>query len=553
MNSTTSTVVHVLVGAMAAAVAFWKLKPLDQASVDAPATPFGSAPQVEEDQVRKLLRKAGKADSPTAVQAKFFALVIASPAEVRKRIVERYRLDERTVRQTVTIEVQVPSQFRASEKDAGEDFFYFPLFAPQKGKLLDNWQIYDGAGEELPSLNYREYLLIAVRVLRLLLVSACGGAQNTPSGLTPEAERVEHEVVRTLLRRHTKNEPLDPSSVLTAANSIRRLTAPRNGNAEKAGQARELAAKLVEKIGGRYLVVAVLSPDRDGRFIAKYEQTLIPDLELAHERKWISSLVGSKSVALGARPMNLTVGIENASTCDTYHLIVEGSEGSYLGRQEVVEIEETLKTTARDAPGRPHARFRQRLGQPYGHFYVRYFPEPAGTERPQVRFQYFEVPPGSLLRAAVTAVASFFLVWVIGVATKNLGRPGFDEPTDAPAVLLAFPALAATWLGFERRGSRLVEGTFLARMGLLTTAFVSIAAAAVFMLHRVAPNDFTWHQLPKDFTFLWLSDVTWVALVAVALANAVVVCYRYVVETWRYCHLSSRPQEQNNISRSWTS
>ena len=548
------TVFRVLLAIIIVLVALLVLRPLDQKRVRESHRHF-EVHAVEPDQGRELLELAGKSKVIDARQALIFALSITAPAELRKRVVDNYRLDERTIRQRVTLEGQIPGRYH---QNGEPKVVYLPALVPPKGKLLDDWRITDAGGTELPGLTYRESLLVISSVLRILLVSACRGQSDIRNGVTEAAIEAEKDAIQVLIARDTGNaDLLSPGHIENVVQKIQNLPGLDDETsdnpsalAKSVRKSRIMAATFARKLSRNYVIIAPVKPNGDHRFIFSYEQTLIPDLEVnLTRRKWMEALIGSPTVALGARPIDITIGINNASTCQSYHLFVDGSEGVWLGEQEPIDMTKTLNSPARGAPTLPNPRFRGRLGQSYGHFYVRYFPEPHDAERPRIRFQYFEVPPGSLLRAGVAAIASFLLVWVIGAVTTM--RPDAASPgSDAPAILLAFPAIAAAWIGFERKDRRLLDGTLAARACLMITAVVSIAAAALFMAHSVlAPHNFTWWRLPRDSSILWVKDTLWVVLVIIALANAVIVSYKYIVNTWEYWHLASRVQMNNEATR----
>jgi hypothetical protein len=308
----------------------------------------------------------------------------------------------------------------------------------------------------------------------------------------------------------------------------------------KKTNAKQWAIGFVRMLSSHYAIVAPVEFDSHGRGFIKYEQNIIPDLTL--------SKFDRLKVVLGARPIDLSLSLRAASTCQSFHLRVNGGDGIYVGEQQLVDASLTLSQMGVGATVPPHYRFRRRLGQAYAHFYCRVFPEPAKVrlaggvderaEEPQVRLKYFETPPGSLLRAAVSAVACLFLVWLVGVVSSRNPDPG----TDAPAFLLSLPALVAAWLGFDSPGRRLLEGTMAARSSLLVTVMTSIVASGVFMGHKAldAEAGYRWFKLPTSI--FWISDVSWLIINLVALLNVVLVIYLYVKRTAYYTYLISRPQ-----------
>jgi len=209
-------------------------------------------------------------------------------------------------------------------------------------------------------------------------------------------------------------------------------------------------------------------------------------------------------------------------------------EGMYLREQKPIDYQETVKVFARNAPSQAHLHLRPRLGQHFGHFYARYFPEFAKGETPRVRFRFREVPPGSLIRAAVTAISSFALIWVVAYVSA------FRDPnTDAPVLLLAFPAIAATWLGFESSSRNLLEGRLAARISLIVTVMTSLAASALFVIDKATPDaELVW---AGGVSFLWIEEVKWSILLAVSFANAIYLAYLYWLSTYEFYYFLTRP------------
>lgn len=494
----------------------------------------------------------------TATQAKIFAQAVTQPNSVRQRIIDTYTPGRRAIEQRVSIGVRLPRELIQGLDDdtAIEDIpIYFPVIMPLKGKLQDGFDLYGADGDAGSVLGYREYLQLAASVLRLLLLSMVK-ANGQPT-LTPAQRAVEKQALGQIMRRgrsydKTPDVPAHFTSIgftpTTAASlKIAQLLGNGQNKPEEALDACRLAISFVDKLTNHYCIVGSLSADRDGRMLVKYEQTIVPQLKLADDEatRW-NRIGGWLRVALGARPVDLTISINNASTCRSYHLRVLAGDELYLGAQEAVDFDANMDVQVKGAPTTAYVRFRERLGQGYSHFYTRFFPEPADRTNPRIRFVFFEVPPGSLIRSVVTAVAAFALIWVVaGINSRN---PSPD--TDAPAFLLAFPAIAATWLGFESPSRRLLEGTLKSRLCLLITAATSLSAAALFLTHKsILPNSDSWVQLPWGISFLWVSDLSWVVLLFVALANAVAICYKYVVETWQFAFFATRAQDLSEVTQ----
>lgn len=487
---------------------------------------------VPTDRAIELQRIAGRRRTITLFQAKVFALAVIEPAQIRQRVVEAYTQERRCIKQTVTVEVQIPYRLRPPNGKNGEQgennkvndestMLLLPALVPPKGELHDDLQIYDMAGVAINSYSYREQLVLLASVLRLLLVSACG-ADRLPQDVA-DLELLALEAM--MQRRLNPVGPVDTST----ADKIAELAVPNK-------QVLKIAAELVRKLIANYAIVITTPIGPDRRMQYRHEQILIPELKLTKEgsrRRW--SVSSAVRLCLGARPVDLNIDIKNASSCQSYHLHVHGPDGLYLARQEAIGIDGLLQRRAANAPTKPHCRFRRRLGQAHAHFYCRYMPTLRPHERPSLRFKYFEVPPGSTLRALVTAAASAAIILLVGFVNSRFPDPG----TDAPAFLLAFPALAATWLGFGSPTQRLLEGTMSARICLLATAVLSVTSAGLYMAHKTAP-EYNWGKLPDHLILLGVTDPGWAAVGALSVINAAFISFRCFTLTWEYTTLMAR-------------
>ena len=330
-----------------------------------------------------------------------------------------------------------------------------------------------------------------------------------------------------------------------------------------------MAAQLTEVLYSHYAIVAAVTVPASGRFSFKYECTVIPELDLAplfnrlletksHAKgklwlftvKKMRAFITRLHIFLSCRPADVKISLDNAWTCQSYHVIVRGSDGMYLTHQEFSSPhEDYLQRTARSAPSLPHIRFRRRLGQPYAHFYARFLPPPRrasfkdgnfrpAEKAPKLILTFQEIPPGSICPAALAAIAAAVLIWVIGYGLSHAGEQGVN--TDVPLLLLAFPGVAASWLGFDG-GTRLFEGTLVARLSLACTAIVSLFAAGLYAL-RILPASVpvTLHARSTTLGLLGITLWPWAALTVVALFNACYLSYRWIIASWRFRHFADR-------------
>jgi hypothetical protein len=207
-----------------------------------------------------------------------------------------------------------------------------------------------------------------------------------------------------------------------------------------------------------------------------------------------------------------------------------------LARQRLIASDDYLNKKAEDAPTPVHYRFRRRLGQSYAHFYGRFFPIPLKDERrPKIQLDFHEVPPGSDFRATIAGAAAFALIWVVGFVLSRNSDPG----TDAPALLLVFPGIAASWLGFDTITHRLFEGTLAARLSLALTTLLSLGASGAFILSQSGLSLFD-GSVPDEVSMLGVYRWPWAILTVVAFANTVYMACRWLRHSWQFKHLAER-------------
>ncbi|GAA3062697.1 hypothetical protein LV79_004082 [Actinokineospora globicatena] len=498
------------------------------------AAPFTVKPdaftrhEVPPIRARQLQHRAGSANNIISdVEAQTFALAILDPGALQQRVVDEYTPDRRCLTQSVSVELQLPAEM----VDGAERRYLVPAFLQDKGVMLDDLRITLAEGTPLYSHSYREQLVIVACVLRKLLIAAYRRDECAKTHLPKAARDAEEKALHVIaMRRRARGTPIDVSAV----DDLLALSAP---NQDALKNAHQFAALM----GQRYAVVISLPFDKTGRVQYRYSRIVIPNFRMTgpnRRRGW--SVLGLLRLALGARPVSITVDISNATSCQSYHLHLHGPEGLYLARQ-VPSIPPRLRTaTAEAAPTPAYLRFRSRHGQSHAHFYARYMPPlQHGDQSPRIRFDYLEVPPGSVFRAFVTALACSVIVFVVAHISSFAQNPD----SDAPAYLLAFPALAATWLGFSSPTQRIFEGTLSARLCLLITVVVSIAASVSYMLHQAKNDPNAWSTLPDGLSFLGIHERLWAVIFAASLINVMVIGGRCVVDIWQFGVLTTKQTE----------
>lgn len=522
-----------------------------------------------------LQNRVGRTRAVTPRDAQIFALAITSPVSLRPRIKEIYEPSRRTIKQDVTVAIQLPRALFKSAKISADGIdpvnenlevaetllVPFPVVVPIKGELADELEVYGVDEDHLTTYSYSEYLDLVAGVLRMLLLKSCRLGQN--QSLDPAITKAELGALRCIMRRGLQSAEEVKKTVGCLLN-LKTLDIPDDEGhvCRPDEQMINLVAELVRQLANRYAVVALITCNSEYRSLIHYTRTIVPGLKLSnfgrHSWSWAKERL---SIVLGARPVSVLIPLTMAATCQSYHLVARCPEGLYLriqrfhGLDEYLDADEERRKDLQHknlpVPLPPYYHARSRLGQPYAHFYSRYFAEPPDSVRvngetrfqpqrefPSAEFIFEEVPPGSLFRSTLAASSAFALIWIVGYIVSR----GLDPGTDAPAVLLAFPAILAGWLGVDALPRQLLEGTLVARLSLVCTAIFALAGSGLFMIYRArvpvlhGPIPFLNH-----ISIMGIGQGSWGVLVTLSFINSVYATYRWLRHTWEYKALCARP------------
>lgn len=600
-----------LAGVLAAVCAYLYMRTSESVrTLDSPQEPQGTIGLIPltDWQLQRLKINASSAIFMGFAEAQIFALATTYPAALRQRVSERYVPLRRTVRHTVSMAINIPAdkfeftsalsprdvesdirQASAANRPDGQIFsFPIPAVLFPKGELNDELIIYGNGDEVLPAYSYSEYLQLAARVLHVLLTNAFYISTNdsesnrrasvVPGELEPSLQAAEDAALRCIMHRGRINEDEVISAVKGISSLQQRIPLPADLSEdllEERWQARilvQLAAKFVEKLSYDYAIVVPAECRSNGRINLRYERLIIPTVKLSEQSP------GSRNASiiwfvrwskdrlrflLGTRPVELTVPLENATTCQSFHMTVVCPEGLYLREQLVPRVNEYLRHNARPTNVPPYCRLRRRLGQPYAHFYSRFFPEPKKPEHrqsanpetageahgdlpsqlPFLKVRFYEVPPASMFRAALVSIGTTLPIWLVGLIVSHV--PNEAPRTDAPVLIFALPTVIGAWMIINAPGRQLFEGTLGARLSLIYSALCAIAATGLFLIYD-AQLGMLHGVFDYKFSVLGVDQISWGTLVTLSALNTFYACYFSLLRTWEFTHLSARSISGNS-------
>lgn len=300
---------------------------------------------------------------------------------------------------------------------------------------------------------------------------------------------------------------------------LRAPSAYPNGTVLSADEARQRDDAMARLIGfcdffaDHYLIAVEVPVPLGNRLVIRYSRSVPMYGQTA-------TFADRLRVRLGLSPFRFTYPLTLPFDAHSYHFRMPAGQSRFLVDQRLLDW--TNGTTINQetyalASPRPYLRVRRRAGLPYAHFYTRGL-NYATRHELWTRVEFDEVPPGALGGAAIISATCAILIWFFTLVQPGLrAMPSGPEPNiDMPALLLAVPAFAATWVGHSTE--RVLRSSISAYVGLAVAAATSACSALVYIansnhkaLYRI--GHLTWfHGLIR----LNNVDVTWIVLALIS-------------------------------------
>ncbi|HEX9362328.1 MAG TPA: hypothetical protein VGA47_00910 [Candidatus Dormibacteraeota bacterium] len=506
------------------------------------------------DDVNSMLDK-GDADTIPA-----FVELLINPAKYRARTVETISLEGRVIRQRVSVEYALPD-WPSSSNDS-MIHVPIPVLTPLKGELIDGFNLFGADGNSLADLSYEETVKLMSVALRLLMLVAClPKEQPLDNGveLSPKATEAELALLQAISRRG-RIAPQDAARVVS-----RGLDLLSDDISDEEGI--EQLKKFVTALATAYPIVAFVPVEQSTRrILVKYERTLIPKTSIGSirgsfkRREYTESIRATTDrlrLLLGLRPYQVGIPLALPLTTQSHHLSIIGPADQYLGEQRLrcrkcLELlSRTWRATSESLEGCNHEastvnqdhyyRLRRRCGQNYAHVYMRGYAN-SGLRNLEVLVNFGETPTGALARAVVASGAAVILIAVIG---RLVYEARGSLSSDVPALILAFPAIAASWFGFSSDSESLLRSSLASRLALLTSGLLSFLSAVLYLSQphgtEVTPLG---DPSGRSFSVLGVPALSWwAALLCLAIINLLYIGYRFLLVSTYYRTLLERDAE----------
>jgi hypothetical protein len=461
-----------------------------------------------------------------------FIELVTNPAEFRSRVAETIDLEGRGIHQRVSVEFVLPVD------DIDSEHFFLPILTPVKGDLVDNFRLFDGSGGSLTNLSYQESVELAAIGLRVLLIAATNKQYSEWATRTRSAELIMLQLV-------ARRGPSDINAVkATIKNALKLL------ERKASRDARELIMAYLGSLSVSYPIVAVVPKSLVvlNRVLLRYEQTVIPSSQTA-------GLSGKLRVGIGVRPSQVTIPVDLAMTAASYHLRINGPPEKYVVEQilRCADCRTRLRRVQTDNeqvscvhargngdPGDSHFHLRGRFGQSFTHLYMRGYASQAYKDlRLEILVRFNETPPGSRAAAAATALTAAIFIWVIGHLTSD---SDVISNSDLPAILLALPAVAASWFGLAAGSEALVGSSLHARLSFVFTGVLSVSSVVIYLLQDGSAKGDAGQLLtiPGRVEFAGITNLEWIGLLAGAFLSLAYISWHFLAHIRSYIQLIRR-------------
>ena len=438
-----------------------------------------------------------------------FQRILQEPTRYMTRINEKVEAREGCLCLDVVVDYAFNDATTEMVHRAGERTILLPLIKPKKRVMLDNLEITND-DKHVPALLQEEVNGLIVSVINNLFRLAF--LSHTPNDIGRKLTDAEERLRWSLINLACHVDCVDPATK-NAILSLLDFSALSVVDSESLKSLRDFC----DFCADHYFIVVEVELPAGSRLSMKYTRT-VP--EYGRTADWNDRL----RVRLGLSPYRYSIPLRLPFDAPSYHFSMLGVSGQYLLREALIDTrtgEQIEPTVFSHMSPRPSLQGRHGSGLPYAHIYTRGL-DKAPVIDMSTRVEFAEIPPGALGGAFVVSTACAILIWFFAVVQPGLRPADHLASSDLPALLLAVPAFAATWIG--QSVDRILRSSLSAYVGLSISAVLSMASALLYVANS---NGISFLPVRNATFFGGLVgakdiDMTWFCL---AFAASVVTAY----------------------------
>jgi hypothetical protein len=444
-----------------------------------------------------------------------FSRILSNSSQYLTRAVENVEVRDGCLCLRAIMEFAFNDEPTKKVRATNDSIILLPLIKLSKNATLDNLDLADFEDRHVaPLLQDEIYGLLAHVIDGLFRMAYINGSS---AGAGRVLTQVEEGVLGGLIYavcnpREVKGRTV--ADTLRLIDLVGGISGPLDGDAAKS------LRNLIEFFADNYLIAVEAELPRGSRLSMKYTRT-VPLYEQAAKR------ADRSRVRLGLSPRSFSVPLTLPFEAPSYHFSMAGVPGSFAAQQTLFEIptRDAIKQERFKGKTQPYLNAKCESAAPYTHFHSRGLHRFTGINM-WTRVEFKEVPPGALAGATVVSTACAVLIWFFTLVQPGL--PSSDVPTDLPALLLAVPAFAATWIGAS--ADRVQRSSIAAYIGLGVSTAISLASALLYIANSNHKSFFTIGNFTFDHGLIHLKnvDATWLIL---ALVSSIMSAY--LAETLR--------------------
>jgi hypothetical protein len=435
-----------------------------------------------------------------------------------RNVVMDYALNDKTVEMVVK---------------SGDQMILIPLIKLKKRVMLDNFEITDSDDRHVaPLLQEEANGLIAsviTNLFRLTFLSA--SPDEIGRKLTDAEERLRWSLIN--LACHVDSVTPDTKKAILSLLDIMPVNLGEPGPVSVADPGRigvidpgrvavadtsslDSLRRFCDFCADHYLIIVEAELPKGSRLSMRYTRT-VP--EYGRTEDWNERL----RVRLGLSPFRYFLPLNLPFEAPSYHFSMLGVPGQYLAHEELIDTQtrKPIQPAVFDGISpQPALQGRLDSGLPYSHLYMRglHKARPIGIG---TKVEFDEIPPGALGGACVVSVACAVLIWFFALTQPGL-RKALESSSDLPALLLAVPAFAATWIG--QSVDRILRSSSSAYVGLAASAVLSVTSALLYVANSSQRSFYRIKSIGLFHGLVTLKsvDISWFIL---ALAASILAAY----------------------------
>jgi hypothetical protein len=424
--------------------------------------PVATSPAVED--IWTARQQASLKYSPEVLI--LFSRILSNSSQYLTRAVENVEVRDGCLRLHAIMEFVFNDELTQEMRIKGDTIILLPLIKLSKNATLDNLDLTDAKDRHVaPLLQDEIYGLLAHVIDGLFRIAYINGSSD---GAGRDLTQVEERLLARLIHAVCNPEVVKHDTVVDTLRLLDpdvRISVPLDTSAA------ESLRNLIEFFADNYLIAVEAELPRGSRLSMKYTRT-VPLYEQAAKR------ADRSRVRLGLSPRSFSVPLTLPFEAPSYHFSMAGVAGSFAAQQTLFEVpaRNAIRQDRFKGKTPPYLNAKCESAAPYTHFHSR------GLNRfPSInmwtRVEFDEVPPGALAGVTVVSAACAVLIWFFTLVQPGL--PSSQVPTDLPALLLAVPAFAATWIGAS--ADRVQRSSINTYIGLGLSTAISLASALLYI------------------------------------------------------------------------